>query len=264
MPGEEWARRILQKELGQTVLIHDDGSSPGMYDLRIGPANEPEVAIECVGAVDETYTKTWNTGPAKGPLQLAVAGDWHVVIAPAAHVKTLKRHLEKLLAELVERGVYSARPDHWLERRNTTLFNKLNALGIIHAFCYQMPGIGRVNLSMPGSGGAVDDKGGEVPNWLGDFLRDPAREDVLSKLQRSGAKECYAFVIATLRGAPWAVESYLTGELDHVPSEAPDLPLPVTAVWVVSVFSHKGLYWDGNTWRIVEARGEGISDQPSN
>ena len=39
-------------------VVNDDGSAPGMYDLRVGPANAPQVAIECVGAVDQTFTET--------------------------------------------------------------------------------------------------------------------------------------------------------------------------------------------------------------
>jgi hypothetical protein len=35
---------------------------------------------------------------------------------------------------------------------------------------------------MPGIGGAVDEHGGAVPEWVGEFLRDAARQDVLSKL----------------------------------------------------------------------------------
>src|ERR1700687_3868211 len=97
MAGEEWARRIVQNALGCVVHINDDNSIPGMYDLRIGSPNAPEVAIECVGAVDPTYTETWNVGPAKGPLTLPVAGDWIVEIAPTARVKVVKQSLAQLL-----------------------------------------------------------------------------------------------------------------------------------------------------------------------
>jgi hypothetical protein len=90
MAVEEWARRIVAKELGRTVVINDDGSAPGMYDLRVGSADAPEVGIECVGAVDQTYAQTWNVGPAKGPLQVSIKGDWMVVIAPAALAQAME------------------------------------------------------------------------------------------------------------------------------------------------------------------------------
>ncbi len=63
MAGEDWARRIVQNALNRDVQIHDDNSRPSMYDLRIGPADTPEVAIECVGAVDRTYTKRGTSVP---------------------------------------------------------------------------------------------------------------------------------------------------------------------------------------------------------
>src|SRR5258706_712160 len=111
---------------------------------------------------------------------------------------------------------------------------------------------------MPGTGGFVDDEGTQLPKWLGDFLRDSRQADVLSKLRRSGAKNQHAFVFVTFQGVPWAVESYLTGSLDVVPDDPPDLPPPVTEAWVVSGFGAKGLHWNGQTWRIVATRGPGI------
>ena len=78
--GEEWARRIVEKDLKRAVVVNDDNSAPGMYDLRVGPADAPEIAIECVGAVDAAFTETWNMGPAKGALQLTVRGNWTVEI----------------------------------------------------------------------------------------------------------------------------------------------------------------------------------------
>jgi hypothetical protein len=48
---EECARRILQRELGRPVVLHDDGRRPGLYDLRVGDDAATEIAIECVGAV---------------------------------------------------------------------------------------------------------------------------------------------------------------------------------------------------------------------
>lgn len=260
MAGEEWARRIVEKELGQTVLINDDGSTQGMYDLRIGLPDIPDVAIECVGAVDSVFTETWNIGPARGPLLLQVEGDWNVEIAITARVKAVRQNLQRLLKELESRGIHNLQVDHRLKWDDATLFIEFESLGITHVSCYSVQGSGKVYLSLPGTGGAVDDKGTEVPKWLADFLRDPAQADVLLKLHRSGAKARHAFVIAGFGGVPWLVESYLTGELNHIPSKAPDLPPPVTAAWVVSGFGQKGLYWDGNVWRVVEARGKGIDD----
>ncbi len=115
---------------------------------------------------------------------------------------------------------------------------------------------------MTGTGGAADSQGTAVPGWVGQFLRDPAREDVLRKLQRSDAAERHAFIFVVLGGAPWPVDDYVnfTEELDQLPTEAPNLPPPVTGVWIVGQFGQKGLRWNGSAWRRFEARGEGIED----
>jgi hypothetical protein len=55
---EPWAQQIIEKELNRPVVVHDDGSQASMYDLRIGAVEAPEVAIECVGAVDPDRTET--------------------------------------------------------------------------------------------------------------------------------------------------------------------------------------------------------------
>lgn len=257
--GEEWAKRIVGKELKRTVVINDDNSAPGMYVLRIGPVDTPEVAIECVGAVDPIYTETWNIGPAKGPLKLLIKGDWNLTIAPTASLKALKQRIEPLIQELENQGIQNLHVDYWLKRDDATLFEELESLGITGASCYRTPGTGEVHLGLPGIGGIVDDQGDALPGWVGEFLRDPARQDVLSKLQRSGAPELHAFVLVSFASVTWPVESYLTGELNHLPSRAPDLPPPVTGVWVVSTMAQRGVYWDGDTWQLFEARGEGIT-----
>ncbi|HEY0321399.1 MAG TPA: hypothetical protein VGC66_10615 [Pyrinomonadaceae bacterium] len=256
--AEVFARRVVERELKRPVVINDDNSAPGMYDLRVGSADAPEIAIECVGAVDQTYTETWNVGPARGPLHLSVKGDWTVEIAPTARVNAVKKGLEQLLKELEERGLYNVYVDYRLEWQDADLFGKFDSLKITHALCYTQQGAGKVYLGMPGAGGAVDDQGRAVPAWVGEFLRDPSKQDVLSKLQRSGAPERHVFVIASLMGTPWEVESYLIGDLNHLPSKAPDLPPPVTGVWIVPGMGQKGIRWDGNSWRFFDARGEGI------
>jgi hypothetical protein len=261
MAGEEWARRIIEHELGRSVALNDDNSKAGMYDLRVGASDTPEIAIECVGAVDSILTETWNIGPAKGPLNLPLAGDWTVTISRGARVKVIQQEIGALLQELEMRGLYNVRVDHWLKRREKWLFDELEALGIEWASCYRLEGTGKVHLTMPGTGGAVDETGSAVPGWISDFLRAPARSDVLEKLGRSGAKSCHVFVIVSLAGVSWPVESYLTGDLDKLPLQQPDLPIPVNEVWIVHGFGQRGLRWSGEAWRSFKARGEDIEDK---
>jgi hypothetical protein len=48
---------MLEKDLRRDVALKDDGSMPSIYDLRVGAANAPEVAVECVGAIDPSFTE---------------------------------------------------------------------------------------------------------------------------------------------------------------------------------------------------------------
>lgn len=258
MPGEEWARRIVQAELGRPVHLNDDGRSPSQYDLRIGSVDAPEVAIEVVGAVDKLFTETWNIGPAEGPLHLPIEGDWILEITTECRVKKLRDAAESLLQELELRGIENVQVEHRLHWTDEPLFNQLNDVGIRWARCYRSPGSGTVHLTMPGIGGAVDNAGAALPTWLGEFLRDARRADVIRKLDLPCAISREAFIIVTFSGAPWLVESYLTGSLDVIPPHSPDLPSPISGAWVVSGGNSKGVRWDGTKWSIFRASGAAI------
>ena len=109
-----FAQRILERELEHDVIINDDNSVSGMYDLRIGSSETPEIAVECVGAVDQPYTEAWNIGPAKGPLLCSITGDWKIVITKETRVNKIKQHVEGLLQKLEERGLPNIRFDQHL------------------------------------------------------------------------------------------------------------------------------------------------------
>ena len=47
----------MEKELRRNVALKDDSSMPSTYDLRVGPADAPEVAVECVGAIDPIFAE---------------------------------------------------------------------------------------------------------------------------------------------------------------------------------------------------------------
>lgn len=100
MAGEEWARRILEKELKRKVSLNDDNSALSMYDLRVGPADVPELAVECVEAIDPIWIETWMVGPARGPLELALTGDWSIELTPGARINAIRQRVEPLLREL--------------------------------------------------------------------------------------------------------------------------------------------------------------------
>src|SRR5918999_3186840 len=232
MTFEECARRILQRELRRPAVLHDDGRRPGLYDLRVGDAEAPDIAIECVGAVDSVRTETWNIGPAQGPLSLHLAGDWHVVLRPHARMKEIKSRLEDVLQECELANMSGFRPVDWsLEHHNPHIFTALDALRIDSITCVREVGAGQVDFGMTGTGGAVDPYGSAVPGWIEEFLNAPDRRDVIEKLKRSGAVRCHVFVGVSFVGVPWPVESYLGDRTEYVPAISPTLPSCVDAVW---------------------------------
>ena len=250
MTAERWAQLIIEKELNRRVVLHDDGSRPSMYDLRIGSVEAPDVAIECVRAVDPIGTETWNVGPAKGSLRLAMKGDWMITIARDARIRRLQERLGPILRDLEERDDLRVSIRRLFEGHNDRLLEELESLGIQYAACMSMPGTGLLYWTMEGNGGVIDSAGSALPGWIEEFLRDPEREDVLFKLRHSGAQERWVFVPVSLSGAPWSVQSYLTGELEYLPPTGPSLPSPVTGIWVTSTHGKRGVRWDGAGWRL--------------
>lgn len=139
---EQWAQQIIKKVLDCPVVVHDDGSQPSMYDLRIGAVEAPEVAIECVGAVDSVFTETWNVGPGRGPLHLTLKGDWIIGIARETRIGKFRQRIEPILQKLERGNVYNVRVDHRLKRHDHQLFEELKALNVKNASCFRMPGTG--------------------------------------------------------------------------------------------------------------------------
>ena len=79
---------------------------------------------------------------------------------------------------------------------------------------------------------------------------------MLYKLRQTSAQERWVFVPVSLSGAPFSVESYLTGELENLPPTGPNLPPPVTGIWVTSTHGKRGVRWDGAGWRLFTVREE--------
>jgi hypothetical protein len=254
MSVESWAQKIVQDELQESVVVHDDNSQPSMYDLRIGPADSPAIAIECVGAVDSVRTETWNLGPGRGPRTLALHGDWTVFLKPTAKIKGLTPGLEAIVQDCEREGVPSPVHVDWhLNRSNPKLFSALDSIGVTFLSCFRVDGKGKVHLTMDGIGGAVDSEGLAIPGWIIAFLTDPKRADVVSKLALSGAPNCHAFVIVDYAGAPWSVQSYLDGDLVSLPPAPPRLPSPLTGAWLVSTSNTSGVRWTGTHWKRFNA-----------
>ena len=256
---EEWARCIVAKEMKRVVVRHDDNSKPSMYDLRVGPVDAPEIAIECIGAVDPVFTATWNVGPANGPLKVAIRGDWVISIASTANIKLIKQRIETLLSKLESLNINKINSAIASDYELEYLFEDFKSIGIYDVDRYDEQGTGNVHWSGVPISGGVDINGFSIPVWVNDFLTDPTRKDVLEKLLFSNAIKRHVFIIVSFAGAPWPVTSYLTRILDQLPNADPDLPSPITGVWLAPTYNKKGIYWDEGKWRLFDTEGNAIT-----
>jgi hypothetical protein len=187
-------------------------------------------------------------------VKTALTGDWLVDQRVGSDSRLLRQQIGSALAELDEAGELAFPVDYRLRRTRPGLHTLLERLGVAFVSCYRYPGDGKVSFTMPGWGGGVDGSGSSVPGWISDFLRDPKRKNKLDKLARSGADEKHMFVAVTIAGAPWPVESYLTSEMSVAPTDPCDLPSPVDAVWICPTHGSKGLFWNGESWRLFPLR----------
>jgi hypothetical protein len=256
-PEEEWARRVVQLELSRTVELNDDGSADGLYDLRVGPRSQPDIAIECVRAIDRVFTESWNAGPGKGRHELGVRGDWLIVSRVDIRQKTLLSQLPPILEQLFAWSALDVSTRFGRGQVSDAYLNYLRSMGIVSAHCYNPEGTGGVHLTFPGCAMWVDKHGESVAGWLRDFLLAQEQRDVLVKLERSEALEKHVVVIPTLSGATDVVTSYLTDGMIHLPGSSVELPEPITAVWLTPTHAPRGLLWKGGSWRFIAYPGPG-------
>lgn len=80
------------------------------------------------------------------------------------------------------------------------LFGEMNRLGVLGFHRFDETGPGIVDLSMDGSVNDATGSGLSVGEWIGEFLADGARADVLVKLSRSRAAATGGFRAGVDRG----------------------------------------------------------------
>ena len=151
---------------------------------------------------------------------------------------------------------YCINVDKHLQIQDPTMFDYLSSLSIEHASCYRLPGTGKVHYTLPGQCDVVSERGTLVPQWIYQFLTSKDNEQNLIKLEKSGAGICSMFIWMELYGAPWPIMYYLMGDMKYIPEQPPDLPSPISEVWLVATGGcGKGLRWDGTTWQVFNTKG---------
>jgi hypothetical protein len=249
-PIEEIDRQLVESLLNLPVSINDDQTQDSMYDLRVGPRDNADLAIECVRATDPQIRAVFGTLKKKGPLIGNFSSHWIIELGRTTNVKNLYRKLPILLAEMELHGLDSTRNVNNLLPRHDFLFDELENLGVRSAYVSLMRPA-KVVFLPPGSGGAVDELGTCIAPWIMEFLRSPTTADVISKLRKANAKRREVLIRADEYGVPWLVTSYLTDDLVHLPSETPRLPDQIDGVWLI--YGSRGIRFDGELWSFVGA-----------
>ena len=238
---------MIQQALGVSVVQHDDGSAPRMYDLEILHDDRPPAAVEVVAAADPASIELWNILNSGGRWQAeGIEGGWMVALDPLiAHARRIERELPGLLAQLETLELREVRP----HRRRGPLEDLASDLGIVSASQSgtDYPGSIYITLQLAPerSGGFVADNGDALASWLSHFLHEPKQKDVRDKLASSGAQERHAFVyLPGFTTAPFSASDLLMRDGAPLPLEIPRLPDEVTHVWAVSTWSSgEGFRW---------------------
>jgi hypothetical protein len=260
---EEWARLVVRHALGVEVEHHDDGSQPSMYDLRVGPVAEPQVAVEVTMAADERRMAAATLLSGEAIPAPSLTGTWVVDLHPRTRLKHVYLRLEPILADL--EANYA--PEQLIDHRGLlpSDVRRLERVGVATAHRGTGPGSGQIYVKLSGQGGIVDRDGTALSEWIGEFLTSVP--DVLHKLRISAAPARHAFIPVMFSAAPWAAESFLgefpmpDGSTSPPPTAAPRLPEPVTHVWVTTTFARRGWRWDGEAWQQFQAAGAPIDDR---
>lgn len=268
-PQEEWARRIISATLGETVVQHDDGSKPRMYDLDILREGCPAAAVEVIAAADSKATQLWNlvNGSEERWQVDALEGAWMVVLTPLAQgnriqparAKVLRGELPGLLIDLEQQGrvdldcAYSSMSDPLVQRGAQ--------LGVVRAWRGLTDYAGSIYMtidefaqfSASPTGKSVD----VFARWINEYLTDDARQDVLGKLCQSAAPERHVFIaIPPFSVAPEGVLRVLLSGDSPAALPSPVLPSPITHVWAVSTWKvGAGMRWSQQCgWKTVPWR----------
>jgi hypothetical protein len=225
----------MQAILGVPVEQHDDGTQPGMHDLSILYRDRSLGAVEVTAAADPDMIEFWflmESGRWRDP---RLAGGWAVHVPPTARWKRLRSELPGLLLTFEEEGVRRFRPGQGFpgERlaRELRVTDAFQGGTEFPGSIYVLPDIPHERAS-----GFVPSTGDPLPEWLGEFLQSPSRDDVRRKLATSRVAETHAFVIipGLVADAPFAVLELVMSEDAPPPVVEPGLPAEITDVWAAS------------------------------
>lgn len=256
-PEERWAQVCIQATLPDCMVeLHDDGSSPGMYDLKIVCPDGSIGAVEITAAADGERIGLWREVRKRDLIRQEpdLDGGWLVRVLNSARARDLDMHLATLLRKLERDGHTAVRG---VRGSADPLEDFAASLGIIEAVQVATDRKGSIYIMPPE--GKPEKKGGYAPltgdplaAWLSDWTNEPGQSDNIRKLRSADAAKRYLFVLVPgFTAAPFAVVDLLFSPGAPIPTIPPDLPAGVNGVWVMSTWeSGDGFRWSpGIGWK---------------
>lgn len=278
-PDEEAVRQTISRELDVDVERYDDGTRQRMYDLRVGPADNPTIVIEVTAARDTMSSWIENTATAPVPLESGV-GLWLVelrnrppprdVAAAAREVIGLARDADVTEWDAGQPPVgFAIAPE--IARKRAVLNERIDALGIarlsdITSWCNRMKEAGIPDIDIPAEDEArvleeiaPDDtdimSADEFVRWIEEFVE--AHDDLRRKTGGDDAHERHLYIhVRSHPGSARAAALLGIGLIDRIvdTDHATIGPnshrvSPYTHVWVAYNGGGHCVRWDGQQWR---------------
>lgn len=246
---ERWAQACIQHVLpGCTVEAHDDGSRPGMYDLKIVYPDGSVGAAEVTAAADADRVQLWREVRKRALIRQEpdLIGGWLVWVLRSARARDLDEHLPGVLRELERGGRTAVRG----VKASTDRLEALAAsLHVIEAIQSATDRKGSIYVMPPGGtpeqmGGYAPVTGDPLAQWLGDWTNEPSRSDNIRKLRSADATKRHLFILVPgFTAAPFAVIDLLFAPQAPIPTVPPRLPTGVTDAWVMSTWDPGDVFW---------------------
>ena len=263
---EDVAGRLVGDAMGVPWVGHDDGSRPGMYDIRF--ESEPPTALEVVTLTNSAKREDfsafrWLRGLHGGQ---ELQRHWTLIVqagtAPSVRFKDVPGRVVRALAVLEDGQVYSIEggwaTGHWrcphasaaVEVATCIRGGRASSREISPAFPPGVEFVLATSSSWPPDPDSVSD-------WIEKQLHRPELSDVVRKLRQSGLKERHVFLWIDQMHGPWAMfRHWGTSKTPDTPLR---LPQVVTRVWIGGYGSMLWSYCDTEGWQAFDV---GL-DQPA-
>jgi hypothetical protein len=249
-PEEKWAQQLIAHELSVPVEQNDDGSRPGMFDLRIRYPSGGCAAVEITAATASDSVELWKlmNGQSRRWQVEKLRGGWLISVLPSASDKRLLAELPGFLHELERLGIRDFEPSLAGDGPLRDLADSMGVASARQSRDTSYPGSVYRTIEEPleHRAGFVTADGNPLAEWTGRFLADSKQADVLRKLKLASVVARHAFVVVPgFTTAPFAVRDLLWRNDAPLPTADPELPAPLTHAWVASTWSSGvGFRWD--------------------